>query len=126
VTYQYDARFSAPIPRPPTAEELAAALGSPPALAANAYVAAAHGGQLVPFLATLSADAAADYQGPDGGRKLEQLAADMPADSRAVGLTPQTDGTVLVSVEGHRPEDGMVIGYMLRMVRIGGAWRVGK
>lgn len=126
VTYQYDARFTAPIPRPPTADELAAALVSPPAVAAGAYVAAVHEGQLPRVLATLSEAAAADYRGPDAADRLKQLAADMPADSRVVGLVPQTDGTVLASIEGHRAEDGMVIGYTLRMVQTRGSWRVGK
>jgi hypothetical protein len=71
VTYQYDARFTAPIPRPPTAEELAAALASPPALAATAHVAAIHRGQLAGFLATLAPSAAADYRRPDALAKLK-------------------------------------------------------
>ena len=126
VTYQYDARFTAPIPRPPTADELAAALSSPAALAAGAYVAAVHAGQLPGLLATLTEGAAADYRGADAADRLKQLAADMPADSRVVGLAPQTDGSVLASIEGHRAEDGMVIGYTLKMVKGGEGWRVGK
>lgn len=127
VTYQYDARFTAPIPRPPTAEELAATLASPPARAASAHVAAIRRGQLAAFLATLTASAAEDYRGPDALAKLKQLGVDMPPDSRVVGLVPQTDGSVLASVEGHRADDGMVIGYTLKMVQDGsGAWKVGK
>jgi hypothetical protein len=126
VTYQYDARFEAPIPRPPTPEELKTALASPPAVAANAYVAAVHGGRLEGFLATLSATAAGDYRGPDGLDKLKQLAAEMPKDSHVVRLVPQTDGSVLASIEGHRAEDGMLISYTLRMAQEGGAWKVAK
>jgi len=126
VTWQYEARFAAPIPRPPTAEEVAAALRTPPAAAASAYLAAARGGELAAFLATLTEDAAAGYRGKDGLERLQQLAADLPADSRVVGLVPQADGTVLVSVEGHRPEDGMVIGHSLKLVNTAGAWKVGR
>jgi len=126
VSWQYEARFAAPIPRPPTAEEVKAALSTPPAAAASAYLAAVRGGQLPAFLATLTDTAVAEYRGKDGLDRFRQLAAGMPADSRVVGLVPQVDGTVLVSVEGHRPEDGMVIGHRLRLVNAAGAWKVGK
>ncbi len=71
VTYQYDARFTAPIPRPPTADELAAALSSPPALAAGAYVAAVHAGQLPGLLATLTEGAGRRLSGGGCGRSTE-------------------------------------------------------
>jgi len=71
VTWRYDATFSAAIPRPPTPEELAAALASPPAKAAAAYVAAAiNRGTMV-------------------------------KDARVTGVETQPDGSVLVTVEGH-------------------------
>ena len=126
VTFQYDARFSAPIPRPPTSAELTASLQSPPALAATAYVAAVRRGDLQAFLDTLTAAAAADYRGADGARKLRELRADMPPDTRPTNLTAQTNGSVLVELEGHRPSDRMAIGYTLRMVQENGAWKVGK
>jgi hypothetical protein len=126
VTFQYEARFTAPIPRPPTPEERAAQLRSPAAQAAAAYVAAIHTRGLATFIATLSAEAATDYRGPDGAAKLGALADDMPDDARVVSLVPQTDGSVLASVEGHRAADGMVIAYTLRMVEEGGAWKVGR
>lgn len=53
VTYHYDATFSASIPRPPTAAQLAAALASPPARAAGDYLTALRAGQLPPFVALL-------------------------------------------------------------------------
>jgi hypothetical protein len=126
VTFRYEARFAAPIPRPPTAEELAAQLRSPPAQAAAAYVASVRARVLPAFVAALSANAGADYRGPDGAAKLGALADDMPDDTRVVSLVPQTDGSVLVSVEGHRAADSMVIAYTLRMVEEGGAWKVGR
>jgi hypothetical protein len=124
VTYEYDATFDARIPRPPTAEETAAALASPPARAAAAYVAAVRRGELSAFLATLAPAAAEDYRGADARDRLTQLRTDMPADSRVANLTPQPDGTALATVEGH--ENGIVIAYELKMVRVGDAWKVGK
>lgn len=124
VTWEYDARFSAAIPRPPTAEETAAALATPAAKAASAYLAAMRQGQLPAFLATLDATAAADYKGADGAAKLKQLQADFPRDAKVVGLTTQPDGTALAEVEGH--QDGVIIAYTLKMVMVGGAWKVGK
>jgi len=125
VSFQYEARFSAPIPRPPTAAELNAALASPPAVAAEGYVAAVRRGELAGFLRTLTAGAAADYQ-KDGAARLRELRADMPADTRPTKVTPQTDGTVFVELEGRRPSDGMTIGFTVRMVEENGAWKVGK
>jgi hypothetical protein len=124
VTWEYDARFSAAIPRPPTAEETAAALASPAAKAASAYLAAMRQGQLPAFLATLDATAAADYRGADGAAKLKQLQADFPPDAKVVGVTMQPDGTARAEVEGK--QDGVVIAYTLKMVMAGGAWKVGK
>lgn len=71
VTWQYDATFSATIPRPPTAEDVAAALASPPAKAAAAYVA-------------------------DAIKR-----GDMAKDTHVANVEKQADGSVLVSVEGH-------------------------
>jgi len=124
VTWQYDATFSAPIPRPPTAEETAAALASPPAQAAGAYVAAVRRGELRAFLATLAESAAVDYRGADAAARLKQLRADMPGDTRVASVKKQPDGSVVVSVEGH--QDGIVIAYPLKMVLDAGSWKVGK
>jgi hypothetical protein len=71
VTWRYDATFAATIPRPPTAEEVAAALASPPAKAAAAYVTAAI------------------------------KRGDMPKDTQVASLDKQADGSMHVSVEGH-------------------------
>ncbi len=124
VTWQYDATFSAPIPRPPSAEEVAAALASPPARAAGAYLAAVRGGKLPDLLATLAPSAAADYRGADAQDRLKQLRADMPADTIVASVTKKPNGSVLVSLEGH--ENGIVIAHTLKMVQDGGAWKVGK
>lgn len=126
VKFQYDAKFSAPIPRAPGAEELAAALKSPAGLGAAAYIAAVRRGNLANFLTTLTEAAAADYKGSDGAAKLRELTADMPNDTRATTLTPQTDGSVIVELEDHRPADRMTMGFTVRMVQENGVWKVGK
>jgi hypothetical protein len=124
VTFQYDLHFSAPIPRPPTAAERAAALASPPARAATAYVAAVRRGDLSAVQAATTADAADAFRGPGGAGRLADLRDDMPADTAVVALEPQTDGSILAKVEGHR--DGMVVGSTLRMIKTSDGWKVGK
>lgn len=127
VTFQYDVRFSAPIPRPPTAEETAAALASPPARAAAAHLAAIRQGTLAALVATLTPEAAADYQGAAGDARLRQLRADMPADTRVstvAAAKPPDDGAILVTVEGH--QDGVVIAYVLKLRALNGVWKVDK
>ncbi|MFI5167081.1 MAG: hypothetical protein ACHQQS_10700 [Thermoanaerobaculales bacterium] len=124
VTFQYDLHFSAPIPRPMTAAERAAALASPPAHAAAAYVAAVHRGDLAAVRAGMTADAAAAFRGPDGAARLTDLHDDMPADAAVVELRPLTDGSILAKIEGHR--DGIVIGYTLRMIETPDGWKVGE
>jgi hypothetical protein len=122
VTFQYDATFSAPIPRPPTAEQFAEALVSPPGRAAAAYLAAVRSGRLPEFLATLAPPARGAYAGADGASKLAQLAADMPPDSQVTSLEPQTDGSVLATIDGH--DAGIVISYTVRVVGDGQNWKV--
>jgi hypothetical protein len=123
VVFVYDARFSAAIPRPPTAAETAAALASPPARAAAAYLAAVRAGKLSAFIATLTDAAASDYRSPDGPARFAQLRAEMPADTRVTSVATKPDGTI-VTVEGHR--HGIVIAYELKMVLDGGRWKVGQ
>ncbi len=123
VTFQYDLRFSAPIPRPPTPAELAAALASPPARAAAAFLVAVRRGDLAAIRAAMTGDAAGAFHGQVGPARLADLRDDTPADSAVVGLEPQTDGAVLARVEGHR--DGVVVGSTLRMVGTPAGWKVG-
>ena len=124
VTFQYDEHFSAPIPRPLTAADRAAALASPPARAAAAYVAAVRRGDLAAVQTGMTPDAAAAFRGPDGAAALADLRDDIPADAAVVELQPQTDGSILAKIEGHR--DGIVVGRTLRMVETPSGWRVGE
>jgi hypothetical protein len=98
VTWRYDATFSAAIPRPPTPEELAAALASPPAKAAAVYVAAA----------------------------IKRGA--MTKDARVTGVESQADGSVLVTVEGHEDGIviGYTLQVVRDAASSGGGWKVAK
>jgi hypothetical protein len=102
---------------------LKVALASPPAIAAGRYVTAVRAGDLNGFLSTMTATASADYRGRGGTALFQQLRAGMPRDSRVASLVPQTDGSVLVSVEGHA--GGVVVAYELTMVLVGLDWKVG-
>jgi hypothetical protein len=124
VTFQYDLHFSAPIPRPPTPSERAAALASPAAQAAAAYLAAVQRNDLAAIRAAMTAEAAAEFAGADVAARLADLRADFPADAAVVELEPQTDGSVLAKVEGHR--DGMIVGYTVRMIGTSSGWKVGN
>jgi hypothetical protein len=124
VTFGYDATFSAAIPRPPTEEERAAALATPPARLVETYLATLRAGQLAAFMDTLSKNAAADYAGPTGEARFKKLQADMPADAKPATVTKMRDGSVQVSVEGQ--QNGITIEYLLRVVMEGGSWKIGK
>jgi hypothetical protein len=125
VTWQYEATFSARIPRPPSAEEVAASLRSPPARAATAYIAAVRRGELRGFIAVLTSSLASEYyRHSDAAARLAQLRAEMPADTKVASVNEQPGGVYLVSIEGH--QDGIVIAYTLRVVLEGSAWRIDK
>jgi hypothetical protein len=122
VTFQYDATFSARIPRAPTAEEVAAAIASPPGVAAARCVDALRSGNREAFLSTLSGGAAAAYSGPEGAKRFEALRTDTPADSHLVGLERPSDSTAHAIVNGTR--DGIVIEFQIELALEGGTWLV--
>ena len=124
VTFEYAATFSAPIPRPPTAEELAATLVSPPAQAATAYLAAIRSNRLPMFLDSLTASGAAAYRGPDGAAAFAALRADTPSDSKVVGLATPTPESAVATVNGTR--DGIVIEITLELAVERGTWKVAR
>jgi hypothetical protein len=122
LTWQYSATFSAPIPRPPTDAERAASLATPPAEAAARYVAAVRDGDFDRFVSTLTGPEADGYRRADGRARFDQLRTDMPKDTRVVSLEPQTDGSVIATVEGH---DGtVVVAYELRVVPDATGWKI--
>jgi hypothetical protein len=124
VTYEYAATFSAIIPRPPTAEEVAAALVSPPGQAAAAYVTAILDNNLTAFLERLSEPAAAAYRGAGGQAAFAALRAETPADSKVVGLTTPTETTAIATIDGTR--DGIVIEAVVELALVDGTWKVTK
>ena len=124
VAYEYDATFTAVIPRPPTAEETAVALATPPAAAARDYLAAVIGGDLPAFLNTLDRSRAADYRGADGASRFAQLRAEMPKDARVTSLTRQSEAAATATIEGH--DNGIAVEYLLKLVVEAGVWRIGK
>jgi hypothetical protein len=122
VTYEYAATFSAIIPRPPTAGEVAAALASPPGQAAAAYVTAILDNNLTAFLARLSEPAAAAYRGAGGQAAFASLRAETPADSKVVGLTTPTETTAIATINGVR--DGIVIETVVELALVEGGWKI--
>ena len=107
VKFQYEVEFTATIPRPPTREEVARALASPPGLAATAYVAAIRRGSFDTFVNSLAGEAADGYRGAPGAARFAALSRDMPRDSAVVGLTVTSDTTATATIQGH--EKGRVI-----------------
>jgi hypothetical protein len=122
VTFQYDATFTARVPRPPSDDEVAAALAGPPARAASAYLTALQSGSLPAFLAMLSPSAQTQYAGTDGRERFAQLRAETPANCRVIGLTTPTSTSAIATVNGTR--DGIVIEFSLELSFEAGTWRV--
>ena len=122
ITWQYEATFSAPIPRPPTAEETAAALKSPPGVAARAHVKAILTG-FDAFVATLTQQSAAAYRAAGGQDRYNELRAETPPDSQVITLIERPDGTHVATVQGKR-RDGVIIESAVKVRQEGGAWKV--
>lgn len=121
ITWEYDVAFTASIPRPPTAAEVAASLESPPALAARDHLEAMRRG-LDAFVATLTRESAASFRGPDAQSRLDALVRETPADTRLVALVRHDGGTATATVQGHRGE--IVIESTLRLRLEDGVWKI--
>jgi hypothetical protein len=124
VTWTYDVTFSAAITRPLTADEIAAALKSEPAVAATAHLQAIQTG-FEAFVATLTESAAAPYRGSGGRDRFDEVRAETPADSRVVSLADGPDGTRIATIHALR-RDGVVIESFLRLRREGAVWKVDR
>jgi hypothetical protein len=122
VRYSYDAEFTAPIPRPRTAAERAAALASPAGVVAATHLAAIRSGSLDAIVATVTADEAAAFSGPAGSQLLAAMRAELPADAHLVDVIPQVDGSMAATIEGH--EAGVVVASTWRLVLERGRWCV--
>ena len=118
VTYAYNVRFAAVIPRPPTAEEIAAQLASPPARVASAAIAAALAGRRDEFLHLLDRGERAWFEAD--AAHLAAFVEDLAGASHVVGLTQQDANGALATVNGTR--DGVVIESTLELALVGGTW----
>jgi hypothetical protein len=124
VTFHYDATFAATILRPPSAEQVAADLASPPAQAATAWLAAVRAGRLAGLLRLLAPAAAASWREPAGNARLAALRAETPLDSHVVSLTRPTPATATATVNGSRSSDGVTVESSLALVLVDGVWKV--
>jgi hypothetical protein len=122
VLWEYDATFSASIVRPPTKDEIAAALKSPPAVAAAAHLKAIQTG-FDAFLATLTDSSAAAYRAPDGMDRFKGVRAETPPDSRVVLLATGPNDTRIATVQARR-RDGVITEFFLTLHQQGTAWKV--
>lgn len=122
VTWEYDVTFSAAIPRPPTAEEAAAALKSAPGLAASAHLTAIQSG-FDAFVATLTAQSAASFRAPEGLNRFNEIRGETPADSRVVSLAPARDGSWIATVQAVR-RDGVITESFLTIRQEANDWKV--
>ena len=125
-TFQYDATFSAVIPRPPTPEQVAADLASPPAQAATAWLGAVRAGRLAALRDLLAPDAAASWRAPAGKTQLAQLRAETPADSRVVSLARPTPTTAIATVNGARASDGVMLESTIQLALVDGVWKIAR
>ena len=124
VRWAYDVTFRAAIPRPPTADELAADLASPPGVAASAWLAAARAGRMEAVLPLLAPALAADWTGAAGRTRLAHARADTQPDSRVVSLTRPTATTAIATVHGTRASDGIVVETTFELALVDGAWKI--
>ena len=124
LTWHYDATFSVVIPRPPTAEETAAALKSPPGVAARAHVKAILTG-FDAFVATLTQQSAAPYRAAGGQDRYNELRSETPPDSQVITLIERPDGTHVATLQGKR-RDGVIIESIVTVRQEGGAWKIDR
>ena len=124
VTFEYDVRFSATIRRTPSANERAASLASPPAVAAAAYLRAIAAGDVDAFRKTLTNNRASTYAGAAGVARFNRLREETPADSRVANVLQQTANTATVSVEGYQGSVGTE--YVLPLRLENRAWKVDR
>ena len=122
VDWSYDVAFSTAIVRPPTKEEIAAGLKSPPALTAVAHLQAIQIG-FDAFLATLTEASAASFRAPGGMDRFKALRAETPPDSRVVLIDERPDGTRVATVNARR-RDGVIIESFLTLRQEGATWKV--
>lgn len=122
ISYQYDATFSAAVPRPPTPEETAAQLASPAGRAAAAFLAAVLRDDLDAVRSGVSRASAGSFAGAQGERTLADLKADLPADTHLAALRTIDPIHAVATVQGTRND--VVIELELQIAMEDGAWKV--
>ena len=122
ITWEYDVTFSTEIVRPPTKEEIAEALKSPPAVAASAHLKAIQTGYDA-FVATLTDSSATSFRAAGGQDRYKEIRAETPADSRVVMLARGPDDTRVATVQSTR-RDGVVLESFLKLRQEGSVWKV--
>ena len=122
LTWQYSVTFSTPIKRPPTAEETAAALKTPPAVAAAAHVKAILT-SFDAFVATLAEPSAASYRSPGGRIGSRRFAPRRPWTAGSSRWPKARTGRTSPPYQGRR-RDGVIIESSLTLRREGTAWKV--
>jgi hypothetical protein len=123
VAWQYEASFNALIPRPPTAEQVAAEIASAPGLAATAWIAAVAAGDREALLRLLLPQAAARW-GSAFDARLADARADLPSGSRVVALSRPTPDRAVATVNAIRAADGVLLESTLELAQDGGAWKI--
>ena len=115
--------FDALIPRPPTAEQVAAEIASAPGRAATAWIAAVAAGDREALLGLLLPRAAAPWRSAFDAR-LADARADLPPGSRVVALSRPTSDRAVATVNATRAADGVVLESTLEFALEGGAWKL--
>jgi hypothetical protein len=123
VSFQYDATFSAEIPRPSTAEEIAVSIRTPSARVADAALKAIIAGNREAFLKMAAPPLATSLAQPDSAARWQELRAGTPPDSHLVWAEIHGE-TARATVDGTR--DGIVIEFAIELTLDSGTWRVAR
>jgi hypothetical protein len=122
ITWSYEAEFSAPIARPRTREDSAAAAAGPAGRAAAAYLAAVRTGDLARLAGLSTRRAAAAFARSGASAELARRRTEIPPEASVVDVRSVSDTAATAIVQGH--VNGLVVETELSVVLEGGAWKV--
>jgi hypothetical protein len=114
--FRADVSFAVAVAPPTSDAEMAERLGSAPVKAAEAYVAAIRAGDLASYLDLLADPALGS------ARLMEHWRAEWPANARPIDAVTLSSGSVLVEFEGGAGR--VFYAFTLKLVQVGGAWKV--
>jgi hypothetical protein len=126
-TWTFSATFSAPIvPRPAPASKSAVAADNPVAMAAVAFLKAAHAGNVAAMKKLVTPAGVAQLDSADGKMMLEIMKETSPANPKITSVEMQgPDAATAKIVEESSSKDGSSTSTItLKLVRIGGQWKV--